>query len=676
MYMKRIKTFILIIFSLLIILLIYDKANSQAKLFHSSKGFNDNIMRYDISIPGNLSHEEKDDLLAFIIQQSQQESFIVEYDLYEDLVTKSYLSNSKDNFLNEIKMNKKYQFYYIFDYHHDTIQYSTLDKLDAHNDLYGNLYIYSFGDDNIEKFIYKLQTEFSYLTVSVDEHYNESLLNQEEASQKYILQRAFIIISLMILLYITIVFVDISKKQNYISIYKFHGDSSLYIYWNYLKRETSLFGVIFIFLYMLSMIIPVTLGIMLKVYLSTSFIIICIVFVIWLLFSIIYGILIKNIKIYQSIKKSYSYQFIVGFHFILKGVFVFLSILFLYHSFTYTCSIIDEYTHSQILLDKVNTMVRLESYSTKVSSSPEEMMEYSSKISKILEESHKAISINALRYNDSMKFLFEEENVYDPLYYLENAIIVNPHYLEVENILDLQRKPIYDANRDYKEKPVIYVPESMMNDIGVKSIQKNPDLNYFEFIPILDNQEVYSYQPGYIKSRNGFIKNSCIIVDGYISLEYCLIDVGTENLEEGFEKWCQENQIDPEGINVEKVENDLIIYLEQLKHELMIYAVGFIIGCIGLIILIYQFLSIYLDYHLRKIFILTIHGESVFYKYSAYFEYQLYLYTLMIFVCFIFKYIYFIPFCIVVLFIDYFIAYMIMKRIDKQVYLFERSGEL
>ena len=49
MYMKRIKTFILIIFSLLIILLIYDKANSQAKLFHSSKGFNDNIMRYDIS---------------------------------------------------------------------------------------------------------------------------------------------------------------------------------------------------------------------------------------------------------------------------------------------------------------------------------------------------------------------------------------------------------------------------------------------------------------------------------------------------------------------------------------------------------------------------------------------------------------------------------------------------
>ena len=220
MYMKRIKTFILIIFSLLIILLIYDKANSQAKLFHSSKGFNDNIMRYDISIPGNLSHEEKDDLLAFIIQQSQQESFIVEYDLYEDLVTKSYLSNSKDNFLNEIEMNKKYQFYYIFDYHHDTIQYSTLDKLDAHNDLYGNLYIYSFGDDNIEKFIYKLQTEFSYLTVSVDEHYNESLLNQEEASQKYILQRAFIIISLMILLYITIVFVDISKKQNYISIYK------------------------------------------------------------------------------------------------------------------------------------------------------------------------------------------------------------------------------------------------------------------------------------------------------------------------------------------------------------------------------------------------------------------------------------------------------------------------
>ncbi|MFR1297208.1 MAG: hypothetical protein ACLSBH_18230 [Coprobacillus cateniformis] len=235
--MKRIKTFILIIFSLLIILLIYDKANSQAKLFHSSKGFNHNIMRYDISIPGNLSHEEKDDLLAFIIQQSQQESFIVEYDLYEDLVTKSYLSNSKDNFLNEIEMNKKYQFYYIFDYHHDTIQYSTLDKLDAHNDLYGNLYIYSFGDDNIEKFIYKLQTEFSYLTVSVDEHYNESLLNQEEASQKYILQRAFIIISLMILLYITIVFVDISKKQNYISIYKFHGDSSLYIYWNYLKEK-------------------------------------------------------------------------------------------------------------------------------------------------------------------------------------------------------------------------------------------------------------------------------------------------------------------------------------------------------------------------------------------------------------------------------------------------------
>lgn len=108
----------------------------------------------------------------------------------------------------------------------------------------------------------------------------------------------------------------------------------------------------------------------------------------------------------------------------------------------------------------------------------------------------------------------------------------------------------------------------------------------------------------------------------------------------------------------------------------MIYAVGFIIGCIGLIILIYQFLSIYLDYHLRKIFILTIHGESVFYKYSAYFEYQLYLYTLMIFVCIIFRYSYFIPFCIVVLFIDYFIAYMIMKRIDKQVYLFERSGEL
>ena len=69
----------------------------------------------------------------------------------------------------------------------------------------------------------------------------------------------------------------------------------------------------------------------------------------------------------------------------------------------------------------------------------------------------------------------------------------------------------------------------------------------------------------------------------------------------------------------------------------MIYAVGFIIGCIGLIILIYQFLSIYLDYHLRKIFILTIHGESVFYKYSAYFEYQLYLYTLMIFVCIIFR---------------------------------------
>ncbi len=89
-----------------------------------------------------------------------------------------------------------------------------------------------------------------------------------------------------------------------------------------------------------------------------------------------------------------------------------------------------------------------------------------------MEESHKAISINALRYNDSMKFLFEEENVYDPLYYLENAIIVNPHYLEVENILDIHGKPIYESNRDYKEKPVIYVPESMMNDIGVKSIQK------------------------------------------------------------------------------------------------------------------------------------------------------------------------------------------------------------
>lgn len=674
--MKKIKTLILIMFSLLIVLLIYDTANFQARLYHSSKGIQNNIIRYDVNIPGGLSNEQKENFLTFIIQYSEHKDFIVEYNLYEDLGIKSYLSNSKNDFLNEVKMYKKYQFYYIFDYYSEVIQYSMLDQLDNCENLFGNLYVYSSGNDDAEDFIDNTQNHFSDITVSVDEHYNQSLKMQAISSWEHILQRVFIIIALMVLLYITIVFLDISKNQNYILIYKIHGDSSLKIYWQYLKKETLSLCVVFVIIYILMICIPIIFGIMIKIYLFVTFIICSIVLFIWLLFSLLYAVLIKNIKVYQIMKKSYSYQFIAGFHFILKGVFVFLSVMLLYHSFMYTYSILNEYKHSQTLLNKVNTMVRLESYSTRISSTMEEMMEYSSRIARILEKSNQTLSINALRYNDSMKFLFEEENIYDPLYYLEDAIVVNPHYLEVENVMDIQGKPVYDAERDYKKNPVIYVPESMMTSIGIKSIQNNPDLNYFEFIPILDDQEVYSYQPGYIKSKNGFIKNSCIIVDGYFSLEYCLLDVGTENLEEGFKAWCEMNGIDSRGVNITKVENDLVIYLEQLMHELIIYTTGFVIGCIGLIILIYQYLSTYLEYHQRKIFILSIHGESVLYKYGSYFEYQLYLYATMMLISFLFKYTYLFSFFIIILFIDFLVAYIIMKKIDKQIYIFERSGKL
>lgn len=107
---------------------------------------------------------------------------------------------------------------------------------------------------------------------------------------------------------------------------------------------------------------------------------------------------------------------------------------------------------------------------------------------------------------------------------------------------------------------------------------------------------------------------------------------------------------------------------------MMIYSVELILTLIGILLLIYQYIACYIEKNRRKIFVLTIHGESLIYKYQDYFKNQVILYACIVMILFISPYEYAMIWCIGVLMIDFLLAYIIMFILDRKILLLERRG--
>ncbi|WP_416325584.1 DUF1430 domain-containing protein [[Eubacterium] hominis] len=623
-----------------------------------------------INIPSILTSDQKEQIIHVLDSIEKQQDDIVFYTLYEKLQRKVYVSyNEGNHFFKKIKFLQPYTIGAKYSKEQTIYFYDELGHLKI-DDLYGNLYVQSKNEEFISKLSFELYQIDPALNAEVSGHY--TMDEQKEAMYKDWLIQSITGLGILILLYCAILLFDIIKKQRKISLYKLNGLALNSIMKEILLKRVILFLFMFFLIVILGYVFIANNGILMDQYV---FWLMITFFLMLILMVGVYGIcffIVNKMKILDGIKNKYSHFIIFTIHYVLKGIFAFIAILCLMMSMQSFISLIDEYQLSTTLLENVNTKIKIDSFSNQIGGTTEEMLAYSNKIQEIVKNNQGMIYIDTFQYDKRHKNTSMDEDAYDILSYLKNGIRVNTTYLNLQNIKDVDNQNISDAI--LPGQSYLLIPQSMMDRPEVKTVKANPNFQHYQLIEIKDDQRCYTYQPGYIDSKDGFISNNYIVIDDQFDISHCLIDVGTQDLELGFKKWCQVVGIDANDINVSSVENDLALYMDELKTQVLINVIEFVMIFLGIVFLIYQYLTCYIEKNRRKIFIHTIHGETLLYKYQEYYKSQMILYALIMVFLFVLGYQPALIYVPAVLILDFMFTYLISYFMDKNVLVLERRG--
>lgn len=623
-----------------------------------------------INIPSILTSDQKEQIIHVLDSIEKKQDDIVFYTLYEKLQRKVYVSYNEGNqFLKKIKFLQPYTIGAKYSKEQTVYFYDELRHLKI-DDLYGNLYVQSKNEEFISKLSFELYQIDPALNAEVSGHY--TMDEQKEAMYKDWLIQSITGLGILILLYCAILLFDIIKKQRKISLYKLNGLALISIMKEILLKRVILFLFMFFLIVILGYVFIANNGILMDQYV---FWLMITFFLMLILMVGVYGIcffIVNKMKILDGIKNKYSHFIIFTIHYVLKGIFAFIAILCLMMSMQSFISLIDEYQLSTTLLENVNTKIKIDSFSNQIGGTTEEMLAYSNKIQEIVKNNQGMIYIDTFQYDKRHKNTSMDEDAYDILSYLKNGIRVNTTYLNLQNIKDVDNQNISDAI--LPGQSYLLIPQSMMDRPEVKTVKANPNFQHYQLIEIKDDQRCYTYQPGYIDSKDGFISNNYIVIDDQFDISHCLIDVGTQDLELGFKKWCQVVGIDANDINVSSVENDLALYMDELKTQVLINVIEFVMIFLGIVFLIYQYLTCYIEKNRRKIFIHTIHGETLLYKYQEYYKSQMILYALIMVFLFVLGYQPALIYVPAVLILDFMFTYLISYFMDKNVLVLERRG--
>ena len=623
-----------------------------------------------LNISGFLTSDEKEHMIEVLDSIEKKQDDIIFYTLYEGLQRKVYVSYHEGNhFFEKINLNKPYIIGAKYSKEQTIYTYHELNQLKA-DDLYGNLYIQSTNEDLLLKLNNELSQIDSSLRFEISGH--DTMEEQKEAMLKDWVIQSFTGLGILLLLYCVILLFDVMKKQRKISLYKLNGFSLKSIMKEILVKRILALSCVMLIVGLLGYVFIANNGILFIEYAFWFFITMIMVIV---LVSFVYCVcvfIVNKMEILDGIKNRYPHAIAFSLHYVLKGVFAFIAAICLMMSVQSFTSLLDEYQLSAYLLEKVNTKVKIESFSNQIGGTAEEMIAYSNKIQEIVKNDEEMIYIDAQRYDHRLQDLLIDDDAYDVMSHLKKAIRVNGTYLKLQNIKDVNDQNIVDAI--LPGQSYILVPHSMMDQPEVKAVQSNPNFQHYQMIEIKDQQKCFTYQPGYINSKGGFITDNYIVVDDQFDISHCLIDVGTQDLQLGFKEWCQKADIDADDINVSNIENDLTVYMDQLKTQTVIYVIEFVMIFLAILFLIYQYLACYIEKNRRKIFIYTIHGESLIYKYQDYYTSQLILYALIMILLFVFGYPHALIYILGVLAMDFVVTYLMSFWMDKDILVLERRG--
>jgi len=181
--------------------------------------------------------------------------------------------------------------------------------------------------------------------------------------------------------------------------------------------------------------------------------------------------LMKHMRILEGIQNKYSHHIVFIVYYILKSVFVVFAAIFLMMSVHSIKSLFDEYKMSQTLLEKVATKVKIDSFSSEVGGTLDEMLALSHDVQEAIFNDPQTIYIDATYYDKRYKDMLEDDP-YDIMSYLKNAIRVNQTYLQIQNIQDIHGYSVSDMIEDHQ--CYVLVPSSMMNNTEIKNMDSNP----------------------------------------------------------------------------------------------------------------------------------------------------------------------------------------------------------
>lgn len=591
----------------------------------------------------------------------------------EDLLKK--LCNQYDSMLYCIDYNSNdYSTYYIYT-KSDHLQYkqyeigsffngkNTYDikKMSEKNFDMSNFIFLTNGD--IDEIKNKL---ISYDYVNVYAEKGEHNVEQDSILNT-ILQKGSSYFLIIFILYIMIEVVFFEKKQKEYAIKRIHGVSVFDILKNkYLKD-----------IYMLSLVYwIISLGyIFILGYNANDHLLLIaiagIVYVfligIYFLISIVQYFCVSVLKI----KNVLSHKINIMIYEMISLLFKFISIFFLTIQLTQFISQTYQYYIQNKGINEIasitENMVKIESFDANYNIENEQW-------EKILSDLHDLANSQNSLYVDAHNYInYDNNDMYNPLSYLKNAIRLNESTVSAFQIRDIHNNLVIFNKENRQENPILLVPIDLKDSNNLHVLLEK-DISDYEIQYIQSDQKIYSFRPELSQYDNGWIENAIIVVDGNEDLYEYMIPIQGENLSKGFNDLLVQYDIDP-VINIIQPYESFNQQMNTLQNDVVKMLFLSLFSLLLVYVILYQSILIYFKRDIKRTVVLKVFGKDFLERYNTYFELDICIY-LIIGICFtLFGKTSHVFTLLSIYFINFIILFLIIRNIENKKILSYLKGD-
>ena len=393
-------------------------------------------------------------------------------------------------------------------------------------------------------------------------------------------------------------------------------------------------------------------------------------------YSILY-VVQKHIPVLSGLSNRFKNKGLLWLNFFVKVILAIMASQVLSAVINSMQLLSGEYQVASKLKEETVNMVQLGSLDgTKIEFNEKEMAALFYKTQDVLEKSG-SLYIEASRLQYDYKADPNEEVFYDLTATLPNAIRVNDRTLHYFQIKDVEGNLISLKDEDRTQHPFAFIPQSIWNEERISSLKKDPMYADVTFQKIADGQKIFAFDAKVGLSNHGFIENTVFVLDGNTNTEHYLIDVSAHNgnsIRDKFKDWLTENDL-PDVYNYTMPQDMINESVATLQMAVLQRSLQVGVLLIGIALLSYQNMYVFLKVNRKKIFVYKIMGGSLWKRYEEFLFSFIGNYALCSLILVLTKHAQSTGVLLIIILIDSLITLYLLQRLEKKSIAIELKGE-